>query len=86
LCHTYTVPSSFTLGNVSRCTATLDTAAYLPSKGVEDVRNDVEVQDRRRLLLIDTPIRVVNAVCIHIQKSCRGVVMEGNKRNIRRLR
>lgn len=77
MCCTYTVPSSFTLGSVSWCTATLDTVTYLPSKGVEDVRNDIEVQDRRRLLLVDTPVRVVDAVCIHIQRSSGGVVMEG---------
>ena len=86
MCYTYTVPSSFTLGRVSWCTATLDTATYLPSKGVEDVRNDIEVQNRRRLLFVDTPVRVVDAVCIHIQRLCRGVVMEGDNRNIRRLR
>ena len=86
MCYTYTVPSSFTLGNVSWCTATLDTSAYLPSKGVEDVRNDIVVQNRRRLLLVDTPVRIVDTVCIHIRRSSGCVVMEGDNRNIRRLR
>jgi len=42
----------------------------LPCKCVEHVRNDIVVQSHGRLITIDAPVRVVNAVPIHGLQRC----------------
>lgn len=42
----------------------------VPSKRIEDMRDDIVVQRHGRLIAIDSPVRVVHAVPVHNLQWC----------------